>query len=103
MRFTEQFGLDEECMIQLKQQQPSVVAASGYQLRKSVGTPTDADAFTGSPWLTNHDTADLEFSLLGRDLAKGERCDCKLPPKARDRECPEPLPFLSEIGFLDAR
>ena len=36
VRFIEKFGLDEECMIQLKQQSPSVVAASAARYATSI-------------------------------------------------------------------
>ena len=78
MRFTQKFGLDEECMVQLKQQAPSVVVASASRVRIS-----------RMIWMTP------DYSL------QGERCDGKLPAKAGDRECPQPLPFLPEIGASD--
>jgi len=83
VRFIEKFGLDEECMIQLKQQSPSVVAASAARYATSIHSErhqSQPNAISAIPAMQNdsryHQVPRLPYKVKV-DVTKCHACHAK--------------------------
>eukprot|EP00438_Fugacium_kawagutii_P036767 Skav205323 [mRNA] locus=scaffold3444:317082:318994:- [translate_table: standard] len=94
LAFTEQFGLDEECMIQLKQQQPSVVRDVIASFRPKPETENVRSLF-----LSFLRSVSISHSGKGKGGFKGK--DGKGGFKGSARVAPYGVPTVANTSALD--